>query len=330
MILGGPILHWPTPRGAPLLVRPDGQRLVVFAHMFSGRRREGDCHSWFHKLCAEYLPGVTPVMLSADTAIHGTDGNLAYGDALQSLLRLARSGAITASLSGPPCETWSEARHIPAPEEHSGSWPRPLRAGDAPWGLHGLTFAELQQVSMGTLLMLNSMQIEASVLTTGGASLMEHPDFPSDHARACAWRTMVHKRIFGSHPSLQQLRTEQWKYGSAAIKPTQIQILGLSRSARVLHAQGDSTLEKPTTMLGGWDADKKAFRTSVAKEYPEGLCRALVVTLLSGLRDRVRAEGYKEILESQLEERDVQWLHRLAEAGQEVHRAMHLADYQPI
>ena len=329
-ILGGPVLEWPVRRGVPLLRGKDGKLYMVILHMFSGRRRENDCHTWLHQLCSAFLPLVTPILLSADTAIDLQDGNLASGPALQTIMRLASAGAITATLAGPPCETWTEARHIEAPPDAMRRFPRPLRSGDLQWGLCGLSMRELQQLTMGSLLMLNSLQIELRVLSAGGANMMEHPDFPADKARACAWRTPLHAHYFGSHPSLQQIRIEQWRYGSAAIKPTQIRITGLPKSAKILHAQGDPSLPRPTTVLSGWDAETKSFKTSIAKEYPGGLCKALITTLLHGLRDRIHREGAHEVDATQLQERDYDWLWRLADSGTRIHRTTHLADYQPV
>ncbi len=45
---------------------------------------------------------------------------------------LARAGVFAVSLGGPPCETWSAARHL---ELESGKGPRPLRSAMSSWGL---------------------------------------------------------------------------------------------------------------------------------------------------------------------------------------------------
>ena len=77
---------------------------------------------------------------------------------------------------GPPCETWSAARHIQP--DAPGHWPRPLRSAKMPWGLPDLSCKELRQLGMGTRLYLHSTVAEFYVYSGGGSTLKEHPKGP--------------------------------------------------------------------------------------------------------------------------------------------------------
>lgn len=131
---------------------------------------------------------------------------------------------------------------------------------------------------------------------------------PENQDFASVWRTPLQHRICGAAPGHQRLHIQQWKYGAAAVKPTLLRAMGLPRSATIMHDQIIPGLSKPTSTLAGRDAQTGQFRTACAKEYPSGLCRALVVTLFSGLAKRTQSEGIVVRNLSQLEERDRKWL----------------------
>ena len=73
--------------------------------------------------------GVTIRMVSLDTAVHPDLGNLANGENYDHVRRLAQGGHLAGVLAGPPCETWSAARHILLDD---GAGPRPLRSARSP------------------------------------------------------------------------------------------------------------------------------------------------------------------------------------------------------
>ena len=101
------------------------------------------------------------------------------GDNYKRILRLAGCGTFIGSLSGPPCETFSPARHMPKPDNFPGRWPRPLRSMLRPWGLSALSQGELEQLRVGSQLYINSALVEFEVVHNGGYSLLEHP---ADHS----------------------------------------------------------------------------------------------------------------------------------------------------
>ena len=51
------VLSWPAQKGVPVCELPDGRRVLIFFYLFSGRRRQGDCHEWATQLVSQYLPG---------------------------------------------------------------------------------------------------------------------------------------------------------------------------------------------------------------------------------------------------------------------------------
>lgn len=177
--------------------------------------------------------------------------------------------------------------------------------------------------------MLANLRIEVAVVLRGGAAILEHPEIPEDDTFASVWRTPIQYRLCGAAPGHQRLHIQQWKYGAPAIKPTLLRIMGLPRSATILHAQALSGVSKPDRVLAGRDEVSGQFKTACAKEYPSGLCRALVVTLLSGLATRRQTEGVALRSWSQLEERDKHWLGCVAYHSATSFSSSFLPDYQP-
>eukprot|EP00434_Breviolum_minutum_P006177 symbB.v1.2.005445.t2/scaffold318.1/size313828/8 len=313
--------------GVPVVVEPDGTRYLYVLHMFSGRRREGDCHHWVHQFLGTYFPGFKVKIFSVDTAIHEKCGNLASGENFNLICGLARKGYFCLCLSGPPCETWSAARHLRL-EGHRFA-PRPLRMAAAPWGLAGRSMRELLQLTLGSQLMLNHLYLETVIVLCGGGSLMEHPAPPQCVDYTSIWRVPLHAMTSMMFSHAKQILIEQWRYGAAGVKPTTIRSLNLgSRVATVLNQQTVPGLERPKVLLMGLDESDK-FRTSAAKEYPAGLCSALIHASLDGLRSRARSEGYRECFSSQLGEREVAWIRAMEDAGHHCFASAFLPDYQP-
>jgi Fe2+ or Zn2+ uptake regulation protein len=76
------VLHWPKQQGVPVCELPDGRKALLIFHLFSGRRREGDCHYWAKRLIEQYFPGFEVIMLSIDTAVGGEHCDLLNGPGL--------------------------------------------------------------------------------------------------------------------------------------------------------------------------------------------------------------------------------------------------------
>ena len=236
---------------------------------------------------------------------------------------------VAGNLSGPPCETWSAARNLQPPPELQERWPRPLRSAQRAWGLAYLTHRELQQLATGSALMMSNLKIELTVILHGGASLLEHPEIPECSEYASVWRTPIQSRLCQAAPGHQRIHIQQWKYGAQAVKPTLIRALGLPASAAVLHGQVLPEATKPVQQLSGRDELTGQFRIACAKEYPEGLCKALVITLFHGLARRRHVEGLNVRPMSLLGEQDQTWLTLVSTLSATNFVSDFLPDYQP-
>ena len=136
--------------------------------------------------------------------------------------------------------------------------------------------------------MLSNLKIEIGVVLQGGTSIMGHPNLAEGEDYASTWRMPIQSRLWKAAPGHQHLHIQQWKYGADSIKPTPtlLRAMGLPPSATTLPGQALPGLTKPLKVLAGRDELTGQFRTAGAKEYPEGLCKALVHTLFGGLATR--------------------------------------------
>lgn len=323
------VLSWPTQHGVPVCELANGRRVLLILHLFSGRQGAGDCHEWAHTLDSQYFQDLGVAILSIDTAVCGEHCDLLRGQGLQALHNIVDAGLVAGTLSGPPCETWSAARHLLPPEGSRVRWPRPLRSAAPPWGLEHLTFRELQQLTVGSALALSNIEIEIKVVLHNGAALQEHPAPHDQEEYASIWRTALQLVLCRAAPHSKQICIQQWNYGSLAVKPTVIRAMGLPHAARSLHRQADPRYARPVKQLEGVDEATGLFRTAQAKEYPPDLCKALVITLFEGLAERRRTEGSAIRCVSQLGEREASWLHAVMSRSQTVFAEHFMPDYQP-
>ena len=317
-------------RGVPILVAEDGTRYLVIMHMFSGRRREHDCTYWAQTLKDHYFKSdnLEVMMLSIDTAIDINLGNLDDGATFDAIFSLALHGCVALGLSGPPCETWSAARHLELPDQRRG--PRPLRSCSNLWGVPFRTMRELLQVWTGNRLMLNALLLECCIAIFGGISMMEHPEEPRNGDFASIWRTGLHHNLFPGTLQMAAHHLQQWKFGAVAVKPTRIRVLGMPQCYAGFRRNEVPGLERPTSHLGGVDHTTGNFRTAAAKEYPADFCKALVDVAFDNLARRLRQEGPRLVQMSTLDPRAKTWMYSMTETGKKVCTdAQWLPDYQP-
>lgn len=256
-------LRGPTPEQGPFFV----------IHMYAGRRREYDFHHHMDVLVrgcdAAWASSI--FVISIDTAID--ERMNVHSEAVWSwLLRSARAGRILGLLLGPPCETWSSARH----EVQMGAdglpirGPRPLRLSDACWGLLGLALRELNQLSIGSCLLLRGLWLCIPVALYGGAVLLEHPAPPFQDDRASIFRTGLVLLMLRDGWLFRRHTFQQWRHGSGGVKPTSLLYANNSIPA-VLESLAIPGLTKPQNALIGKD-DAGCYKTAIAKEYPSNLC----------------------------------------------------------
>ena len=319
----------PAAHGLPFLVDLNGQRCLIITHLFSGRRRIGDCHDWIERLQGQFLPGWRIILLSFDTAVHPQVGDLNNGPNWQRVLKLGHLGVTAANLTGPPCETYSAARHIPPPQIEGGRhkrWPRPLRHPDRLWGLDGLGLRELQQLCMGTRLLLHSVHFESLVVLHGGGSMMEHPAPRRDPKVPASWGSPAIKKLTALLPDSHPHYVEQYKFGAKGVKPTWLRSLNLPQF-QALHQAEDSSIARPVQGLSGLDEEGQ-WRTAHAKEYPSALCKGMAIGVLKSLQYKIRRNELRERSWSVLEE-ILPWIEEVTWASMDILAAQgYLPDYQ--
>jgi len=166
----------------------DDLRTFLVVHLFSGRRRHGDFRSELTKNADESRWNV--IVLSLDTAVSLEYGNLMTGTvSWETLTSLYLSGRVAATLSGPPRETFSEARFTEAPAGTT-RWPRPLRSACRLYGLEGLSLQELRQCAVDSSFFLQCVWILCIHVTQGGLFVAEHPAMPVDSTRPSIWPSL--------------------------------------------------------------------------------------------------------------------------------------------
>eukprot|EP00438_Fugacium_kawagutii_P003181 Skav218026 [mRNA] locus=scaffold214:68164:74339:+ [translate_table: standard] len=310
-------------RGVPMVLGPDGDKHLYIAHIFSGRRRVGDCHDVALACQRTFFGDVQVHCLSIDTAVDPYLGNL-MGYGFRQLLKLIRHGAVALCLSGPPCETWTAARHLRL--DHGG--PRPLRSSSRPWGLHGLEMGEVRQVTQGTSLMLRSVNLELETVFMGGGTLMEHPTENDDEEKASIWRTALQDRYCRALPHHRRHRFAQYQYGAKATKPTTFRVAGLPGFSGHFAQYANRNAVRPTALLQGYDVFKRQYKTAEAKEYPAELCSAMTRAACECLSRRLSEEGSRTVPTTSFDGELVMWLTAMEQRSLAFGERF-LADYQP-
>ena len=318
--------HRPSLPPVPFLVDPHGNRCLVITHLFAGRRRDFDCHYWLEALASTYLPGWKLIILSFDTAIHPILGNLDVGANWTKVMKLASLQVVAANLTGPPCETYSAARHLPPPEVPYGRtrWPRPLRHPLRLWGLDGLSHRELRQLHMGTRLLMHSVRFETSVVLGGGGSVMEHPAPRVTPEIPSSWGSPALQK-YTSHLEAKMHYIEQYKFGAQGVKPTTLRSLNLPKFGD-LRQMEDGSIPRPVHGLQGLD-ETGTWKTAHAKEYPAALNKGLAIGVLSSLRHRLDRHQMRERGWAVIDEL-LPWVEDVARTSQDTRGAHFLPDYQ--
>ena len=315
-------------RQVPVFETATGERYVVILHLFSGRRRQLDCGHWAIHFGQRYFAqhGIQVMMLAIDTAVHPQLGDLAQGPSLEAMMALAEIGIFALGLGGPPCETWSAARHL---ELENGGGPRPLRSRLQPWGIPYRTARELRQLAMGSQLMMTELTLETLIVTSGGDTLMEHPEEPVNPDYASIWRVGLHQHLLPSLVPMTAHHVQQWRHGAVSVKPTCIRTMGMQKSYHIFQRNETPNVQKPDSVLGGVD-EAGRFKTARAKEYPADFCKALIDVSLSNLARRYDRHGPKLVQEHAISVKDRNWLYQMWAASTEINPGANwLPDYQP-
>ena len=247
----------------------------IFLYVFSGRRRPGDYQSQVEQLLKQY--DMRGHVLMLDLAL--SDSHDVTKPALvQQLLRWIAQRAVVALLIAPPCETWSEARHLPGEV-------RPLRDHLHPFGLEGLVKAELQQLWISSYLLFVSLRLFMAATIAGTASILEHPREPKLGSRASIWRLPWVIALL-QHPHVQRHLVWQARFGSPAAKPTHLMVAHIPRFTALCKPYQNAVDWQNLTVLSGKDATG-AWKTSAAKEYPPALNGAFAACHVLTLQDQM-------------------------------------------
>ena len=297
-------------------------------HLFSGRRRQNDVH--WHLVHMARARGLDLKVLSMDRAVPAHYGDLTEAShSWQRLAQLYEQGLVAARICGAPCETFSEARHVPPPEELPDSekkrWPRPLHSFARLFGLDGLRPRELSQCRQGSAFMLQAVMVCIWHLLYGGVFLSEHPAPPEDEAKASILTSAIIQLLL-KHPDIALCISDQWKWGAEVRKPTGLFSLRMPQLARSMYTCADLNAKFRQQVAIGKDHEGK-FKTAVCKEYPPlfaaGLAKAVVDQLCTEKRQRTSqsfAPSDPDLLE---------WLHEaMSESSRIFEHSTHLPDYQ--
>ena len=157
-------------------------------HLYSGRRRPNDFHAAVEGML-HHFQHLDIRVLSIDTAVDPTL-NVHDEKLWKFLTGIAREGRVLGLLQGPPCETWTAARHKQQvdSEGQDRRGPRPVRSAQDPWGLAMMSGSELEQVFVGNILLLKGLVLACLVTFNGGVTFLEHPSMPFQEEYASIWR----------------------------------------------------------------------------------------------------------------------------------------------
>lgn len=243
-------------------------RQKVLLHAFADRRRRGDVE-WYLNLLSKQMEGCVILTVSIDIVIDPIHGDIAREATRAMWLHYIRLGHVAGFLAGPPCNTWSRVRAVEL-DGHQG--PRVVRTPDAPWGLNELRIGELQQVTIGTLLLGFGLECMLALALHSGSGILEHPKDPEEADTVSIWRLPI-VRMLLQIPGFRLVHLSQGLFGAASPKPTTLMVLRLNSLELNLHA---GMLCKKLVFGESTGRDSKGhFRTAPLKEYPPSFCKAM-------------------------------------------------------
>ena len=318
-------LDLPPTRLCPMILVPSGEEAFLVVHLFSGRRRHQDVHAYLHEFGAER--NLKLVVLSLDTAVSTDFGDLSLGsDSWQQLMRIYAAGAVSATLLGSPCETFSEARFtLPESLPTGGApWPRPLRSAERLLGLDGLTARELKQCHLGGNFYQQGALVLSHHMQSGGVLVSEHPAKPTDAQRPSIWSSAIIEVLL-RHPDAKLTHVNQYQWGASVVKPTGLLHYHMPNFRKDLYQHADLYASKPKDVAIGRDPSGQ-FRTSRHKEYPPRFCKGLAFSIVQALTAAKRKQEVSCI--GNLPESLMKWIHGAARASTVMYRNTWLPDYQ--
>ena len=259
------VVKWKV--GALWIPRPLSEGRKFFLIFFAGHRRAGDMASWIAQ-----ETNLIPIPI--DTAIHEHFGNVFLSDLWEQLIRSRR---VAGGHAGPPCETFSLARWNQVETEGARRQPRPLRSALYPWGLPDRNLREVFQTMVGTTLYARVLTLLLLIHCHNGCFTLEHPAGPGygdKHEKWSIWQSAFVLRALRD-PHIARIQFLQGPLGRPYAKPTGMLVSRLPFLAKSLY-KGYQPGWKASVKLGGKAQDGR-WKTHVAKEYPEAMCKILAV-----------------------------------------------------
>jgi hypothetical protein len=242
---------------------------MIFLHMFSGRRREGDIQDQLEILFRE--SHIKLLVVSIDI-VHSKTADLANPKQLKFWTDQIRSGRVVGAAGGPPCETWSTARF-------RAGGPPPLRSRDKPWGLPDLNHKHQKQVLVANTLLQVFITVFVEIVLVGACAFLEHPavtDLHDQYEAPSIWYLEQITSILKIN-GVSKVSCNQGRHGAVSLKPTTFLLANISDSRESLD-QNVSTTRQLITLEGKKDG---SWNTAQAKEYPAPICKAIATSVLS-------------------------------------------------
>jgi len=245
--------------------------------MYSGRRRPMDIQMFIDWFSAgrEY----DDVVVSLDIAV-SDKCDLSTDSAFKFWCGIIMSKRVLGIAGGPPCETWSAARFVPAdPVEPGKSPPRmppPLRSREEPWGVQGLELKHYRQLELASRLLRVFLLFVVLVLRRGGAALLEHPSRSKHILKAPSIWLLPYLKWLLHFKSARFIDFVQSVHGQKSVKPTTFYICRLPLLPKIIHSADPAVkvANRPLETLIGRDSNGQ-WRTAGAKEYPPSLCAVI-------------------------------------------------------
>lgn len=261
--------------------KPLKYRQIIVAHLFSGRRREGDFQDWASK--EQWKDDrYTTLAISVDIIFSIEWGDLANPRTYAWFVEAIKLRYLIAILAGPPCETWSVARERGLTEDHG---PRPLRSRTSLSGFAGLTNRETKQLCVGNLLFLGvALTLATQLWLAGGICIVEHPSEPSLPHAPSIWRTEAMKFLL-AHGENRRILVWQGFFGSRSPKPTEFLVTHAPGSAERIFSANQIRSDLPKEVSVGRNQDGQ-FKTASLKEYPSALSHSLWEVVVAHLQNR--------------------------------------------
>ena len=255
-------------------------RQPIFVHLYSGRRRAGDLQAQLEQL--DWTPDLVPLVVSLDVMVDKGSCDMMDERQRSFWLRKAYEGAIDGGWAGPPCETWSSARHHPL---NTPSQPRPLRHANNLWGLEGLDIREQAQVFVGNTLLCFAVLFQFIMWMKGRWMGLEHPKEPENADYPSIWRLPFIKLML-QLPGMRKLLVQQGHYEGKSPKPTHLMFAHSTDELDSLAISCRTSRLPPPVKMGRSNKPGEYYNTAELKEYPAQFCKFLALAFADWAKAR--------------------------------------------